>query len=86
MRDSESPLAPETEEAVQANGGPIAIDGQRDEYVVMTMRVFDAMLGIGDDEEAETLASVQRGIADLAAGRSHDVGEAFDTLKARYAS
>jgi hypothetical protein len=86
MSESESPLAPETEDAVQTNGGPLKVDGQRGEYVVMTMRVFDAMLGIGEDEEAETIASVRRGIADVAAGRSQEIGEAFDQLEVRYAA
>lgn len=71
---------------MQSTGGPIKFDGERGEYVVMTINVYDAMLGISNDEEAETLASVRRGIADVVAGRSQDVDEAFDKLEARYAA
>lgn len=59
MREPESPLAPETE---------------------------DAVFGASDNEDAETLASVRRGIADVVAGRSQNADEAFDKLEARYAA
>ena len=76
----------ETEQALQRSGGPLEIVGQQGKYVVMRLDVYDAMLGISDDEEAETLASVRRGLADVAAGRTHDADEAFDRLESRYAS
>jgi len=52
----------------------------------MRLDVYDAMLGISDDEEAQTLASVRRGLADVDVGRTHDADEAFDKLQSRYAS
>lgn len=79
-------ITPETELALQQSGGPLQIAGQQGKYVVMRLDVYDAMLGISDDEEAETLASVRRGLADVAAGRTHDADEAFDRLESRYAS
>jgi predicted transcriptional regulator len=41
------------------------------------------MLGISSNEEAETLASIRRGLADIEAGRTRDLDEAFDELDTR---
>ena len=80
------PITPETEQALQQSGGPLEIAGEQGKYVVMRLDVYDAMLGISDDEEAQTLASVRRGLAEVDAGRTHDANEAFDRLQSRYAS
>jgi predicted transcriptional regulator len=50
---------------------------------MMRPDVYAAMLGMGDDAETETLASVRRGLADVEAGRTQDLDEAFDELDAR---
>ena len=86
MQDLPDPITPETENALQQRGGPLQIAGLQGEYVVMRLDVYDAMLGISDDEEAQTLASVRRGLADVDVGRTHDADEAFDKLQSRYAS
>lgn len=80
------PITPETEQALQQSGGPLEIAGEQGKYVVMRLDVYDAMLGISDDEEAQTLASVRRGLAEVDAGCTHDAKEAFDRLQSRYAS
>jgi hypothetical protein len=82
MQTPFQPLSPETEILVQNHGGPLAIAGEHGEYVLMRSDVNVAMLGISDNENAETLASVRRGLADLDAGRVQDLGEAFDELDA----
>ena len=82
--DSLQPLALGTEDLLQKHGGPIIVPGQRGNYVVMRSDVYEAMLGLSDDDEAETLASVRRGIADVEAGRVREMDEAIDELKARY--
>ena len=79
-------ITPETENTLQQRGGPLQIDGSQGKYVVMRLDVYDAMLDISDEEEAETLASVRRGLADVAAGHTHDAQAAFDKLQARYAT
>jgi PHD/YefM family antitoxin component YafN of YafNO toxin-antitoxin module len=86
MENRHQAITPETEQVLQKSGGPLQIVGQQGNYVVMRLDVYDAMLGISDDEDAETLASVRRGLADVAAGRTHDADEAFDRLESRYAS
>ena len=68
------------------HGGPLSIDGQQGRYIVMRADVYEAMLGISENEDAETLASVRRGIADMEAGRTHDVAKSFDALEARHES
>ncbi len=77
------PIAPETEALLQHHGGPLAVGGQQGEYVLMRSDIYVAMLGLSDSDEAETLASVRRGLADLDAGRTQDLDEAFDELNAR---
>lgn len=78
-------ISPQLEASLQSNGGPLTVTGQQGEYILMRLDVYNAMLGIGDDEEAETLASVRRGLADVDAGRTHPVDEVFARLESRYA-
>jgi hypothetical protein len=86
MENFSPAIMPETEALLQRSGGPLEIAGQQGKYVVMRVDVYDAMLGLSDDEEAETLAAVRRGLADVDSGRTHDLNEAFDRLDSRYAS
>ena len=82
----ESPLQPisaDTEAVLQQYGGPLAVCGQQGDYVLMRSDIYAAMLGLSADEKAETLASVRRGLADMEAGRTQDLDEAFDELDAR---
>ena len=76
----------DTEALLQQHGGPLSIQGQQGEYVVMRSDVYVAMLGLGTDDESETLASLKRGLADLDAGRTHDLDDAFRDLDARHDS
>lgn len=80
---SQQPLPSEIEDLLGLHGGPVVVPGQRGQYVVMWPDVYAAMLGLGDNAEAETLASVRRGLADVEAGRTQDLDEAFDELDAR---
>ena len=77
-------LPSETEALLQQYGGPLSLRGQQGEYVVMRTDIYTAMLGLGDDEEAETLASIRRGIADMKAGHTKDIDQMFNDLEARY--
>jgi predicted transcriptional regulator len=77
-------ITPETEALLQQHGGPLAISGQQGEYVMMRSDIYQAMLGLGEDEEAETLASVRRGLADLEAGRTFELDDVFSDLDARH--
>ena len=80
METPQLPIALETEMLLQQHGGPLSVPGERGEYVVMRADVYDAMLGIETDDEAETLASVRRGLADMEAGRMRDLDEVFGDL------
>ena len=86
MEMSQQPIAPETEALLQQHGGPLAVCGQQGEYVMMRSDVYLAMLGLGEEDEAETLASVRRGLADMDAGRTQDLDEAFNELDSRHGS
>jgi len=80
------PIPPATEQLLQGHAGPITVAGQQGNYVMMRRDVFDAMLGVSESEEAETLASTLRGIQDLEEGRTYGLDEAFDKLNAGHAS
>lgn len=86
MDTPQQPLPFATEQFLQSHDGPMTVVGQQGKYVLMRAEVFDAMLGVSENEDAETLASVMRGIGDLEAGRTHDVDEAFEKLDNRHGS
>lgn len=86
MDSSHLSLPSSTEKFLQSHNGPLTVAGQKGSYVLMRAEVYDAMLGICEQEEAETLASVQRGLADMQAGRTKDVDVLFDELDSRDAS
>jgi hypothetical protein len=80
------PLTPDAEALLAQHGGPLTLPSQGGDFVIMRPDVYAAMLGLGPDEDAETLASVRRGLADIEAGRVQDLEEAFDELERRYES
>jgi hypothetical protein len=84
MDTSLPPITPATEALLQQFGGPLAVVGEQGEYVLMRSDVYVAMIGLGENDEAETLASLKRGLADMDAGRTHDLDEAFDALDRRH--
>jgi hypothetical protein len=80
MDTPQMPIGPDTEFLLQQHGGPLTIPGQQGEYVIMRSDVYHAMLGLSDADEAETIASVRRGLADLEAGRVRDLDDVFKDL------
>jgi hypothetical protein len=86
MIETPNPITSEAESILQQSGGPLQFDGEQGKYVVMRRDVYDAMLGVSDDEEAETLASIRRGLADVDSGRTHNADQTFQQLRARYGS
>jgi PHD/YefM family antitoxin component YafN of YafNO toxin-antitoxin module len=74
------PIGLEAENLLQQHGGPLILPGQKGDYVVMRADVYDAMLGMETDDEAETIASVRRGLADMEAGRMRDLDDVFHDL------
>lgn len=80
METPHLPIGPDAENLLQQHGGPIILPGQQGDYVVMRSDVYDAMLGVESDDEAETIASVRRGLADMEAGRMRDLDEVFGDL------
>jgi PHD/YefM family antitoxin component YafN of YafNO toxin-antitoxin module len=82
MDASHQPLTTDIEDLLGTHGGPVLVSGQRGPYVMMRQDVYTAMLGISEAEDANALASVRRGLADLEAGRTYDLDEVFDELDA----
>lgn len=77
----------EIEAAVVANdGGPVAVSGQQGRYIVMNADVYGGVLDATPAELADSIAAIQRSLAQAAAGQSRDVDEALDEISARYAT
>ena len=83
METPSSPLTSAIENLLAQHGGPLSINGTHGDYVVMRSDVYERMLGLGEAEEAETLAAVKRGLADLDAGRTVSLDEAMKQLRSR---
>ncbi len=84
MEIPSSPLTPAVESLLVQHGGPLSINGTHGDYVVMRSDVYEQMLGLSEENEAETLAAVNRGLADLNAGRTVSLEEAMKELRSRH--
>ena len=64
-------LSNDIQQAVEQNHGLAEAEGNGAKFVVMSMEVYRDMLGIGSEEElAASLAAIDRGMADVKAGRT----------------
>jgi predicted transcriptional regulator len=64
-------LSTEVEAAILQGRGMARLEGDRDSYVVMTLKAYRELSGVGTDEElAESLRAIEEGLADIAAGRT----------------
>ena len=80
-------LPPEIEAAVEAqHGGPVAVPGQHGKYVVMNADVYGGALEATAEELADSVAAIQRSLAQAAAGKTRSADEALGELEARYGS
>jgi len=58
---------------------------QGSSYVLMTVETYREMMGVGSDEEMRaSVEAVQRGLADIEAGRTHDMDDVFRELDETY--
>jgi predicted transcriptional regulator len=74
-------LTEEQQRAVRANRGFLHVEGGDSQYVVMSMAVFREMMGVGTDEElAESLRAIDRGLADVDAGRTRPYRDVLKEL------
>lgn len=68
----------EIEQAVANNHGMVQLPGEHQEYVVMTKELYREVLGTEDEEEAKaTIEAIQRGMADIEAGRTKPAKDFF---------
>ena len=86
MNANQQLLPAEIEAAVaQQYGGPIAVPGQHNQHVVMSMAVFRDMMGVGSDQEFErSIEALNASLADAAAGRTLSLEEAAAKLTEKY--
>ena len=80
-------LTEELEQAVRAqHGGPLRIAGDERSYVVMSDEMYRELSGVADDADLdESVAALQRAMADVQAGRTRPASEFLDELSRKYA-
>ncbi len=77
----EPTLTPEQQQALQSKHGFV----KGSTYVLMTMDVFRAMMGVGTEEEmAASLRAIDEGLADIEAGRTLPQDQVFRELDQKY--
>jgi PHD/YefM family antitoxin component YafN of YafNO toxin-antitoxin module len=79
-----SVLADSAVQLLATDRGPVHLSGPQGQFVVMRLDDYEAMLGFVDDDEAENIAAIKRGLADAEAGRVTPLKVAFDELRAEY--
>lgn len=81
------PLLPAEIESVVAlqHGGPVTVAGQQGDHVVMSVKVFRDMMGVGsDDEMATSVAALKESLAQTADGQTMSLDEAAERLTQKY--
>lgn len=80
-------LTHELEQAIAAQqGGPLRIAGEERSYVVMSDDRFRELNGVADDADMDdSVAALQRAMADVRAGRTRPASDFLDELSRKYA-
>lgn len=86
MNTSQPFLPLEIEAAVaQQHGGPVSVAGAHGSYVVMNADVYsDRMTESTAAEHADSIAAIQRSLAQAKAGQLQDAEFFFDELERKY--
>jgi hypothetical protein len=88
MEAIDFPLLPtEIEIAVAARqGGPVTVPGRRGDHVVMSLEVYQGLLGISDDDEEfkKTVEELKISFAQVAAGETMSLEKVREMLAKRY--
>jgi len=80
-------LNDELAKAVDSHQGCLKVESGGQAYIVMSQQTYRETMGVGDDTEfAESIAAIQRGLADVEAGRSRPVSEFFREFDERHES
>jgi hypothetical protein len=79
-------LTDEQRHAVDQHQGFLEVEGGGTVYVVMSMQVFQEMMGVGSEAEYRaSIEAIREGLTDVEAGRTRRIddflqGEEIDTL------
>ncbi|MCA9027028.1 MAG: hypothetical protein KDA86_17605 [Planctomycetaceae bacterium] len=77
----ETILTPELQTALDEGNGFV----QGSSFVLMTVEAYREMMGVGSEEEMRaSVEAVHRGLADVEAGRTHDMDDVFRELDETY--
>jgi hypothetical protein len=78
-------LSEELRQAVEAHRGILEVDAGESTYVVMLMKVYRELMGVGaDDDYHASLQAIEQGWADIQAGRSRPVGDFLSEFNRKY--
>ena len=72
-------------QALEQSHGFLKIEGDGGTRIVMTMRVYRDMMGVGTDEELQaSLQAIDERLADVDAGRTKPMEQVFKELDHKY--
>ncbi|HEV3303619.1 MAG TPA: hypothetical protein VG055_28465 [Planctomycetaceae bacterium] len=78
-------ISDELSRALNEHHGFLKTEGAAGTVVVMSMQLFREMMGVGSDEQfAESVKAIEEGLADVAAGRTVPMDQAFRELDEKY--
>lgn len=78
-------ISSELDQALTRQNGFVQADGADGKVIVMSLRVYREMLGIGTDAELEeSLKAIEEGTADIEAGRTIPMEQVFRELDEKY--
>lgn len=71
--------------AVDSHEGCLKVATGGREFIVMSMQTYRQTMGVESDEAlAESIAAIQRGLADVAAGRTRPIDDFFREFDKRH--
>jgi hypothetical protein len=78
-------LTDEQQHAVNEHNGFLEVEGSGTAYVVMSMQVYRAMMGVGSDAEFRaSLDAIHEGLSDVEAARTRSLDDFFKDLDRRH--
>ena len=74
-------LPDKLDQALDEHHGFLKTAARQGKVIVMSMPLFREMMGVGSDEQlAESLRTIEEGLADVAAGRTVPLDQVFGEL------
>lgn len=78
-------ITDELNQALSRHHGLIEAEGADGKVIVMSMQVYQELMGVGSDEEFNaSLQAIEEGLADVESGRTISMEDVFRKLDEKY--